>query len=336
VPEFLRTYTGIGGSVARLRTAKDAGDDYGRTALPSWREVDWQSHLHQTEIDGRRVNYIDIGSGDKPPALFVHGLGGCWQNWLENLPRLAQERRCIALDLPGFSASEMPRKEITISGYSDTVVALGRQLGLSEPVDVIGNSMGGFIAAEIGIKQPDFARRIVLCSAAGISITNLKQRPVVTVARASAALTNYAIAQRSVLLRRPGMRHLMLGYIFRHPSRLAPDLCYQFMTGSGSPGFIPALEALTEYDFRDGLGDVKVPVLLVWGREDNLVPVKDADEFERLIPDARKVILEDTGHCAMLERPETFNDLVVEFFDDPVRADSEDDALEVAAGVDVG
>jgi pimeloyl-ACP methyl ester carboxylesterase len=58
---------------------------------------------------------------------------------------------------------------------------------------------------------------------------------------------------------------------------------------------------------------VKVPVLLVWGKDDNLVPVKDADEFERLIPDARKVIFEDTGHVPMLERPSTFNDLVVEF-----------------------
>jgi hypothetical protein len=55
-------------------------------------------------------------------------------------------------------------------------------------------------------------------------------------------------------------------------------------------------------------------VLLVWGRDDNLVPVKDADEFERLIPNARKVILEDTGHVPMLERPQTFNDLVVDFF----------------------
>lgn len=336
VPEFLRTYTGIGGSLAPRKAAKHAGDDYARTAEPSWRGIDWRAHLHQVEIDGRRVNYVDIGEGDRPPAIFVHGLGGCWQNWLENIPRLAQERRCIALDLPGFSASEMPQKEITISGFGDTVVALGRKVGLSEPVDVIGNSMGGFIAAEIGIKQPGFVRRIVLCSAAGISITNLRRRPVLTGARMLAATTNYVLARRESMVKREGLRHMVLNYVFRHPSRIAPDLAYHLMSGTGSPGFVPALDALMNYDFRDRLDEVKVPVLLVWGREDNLVPVKDADEFERLIPQARKVILEDTGHVSMLERPETFNNLVVEFLDDPVRADSEDDALEVAAGVDVG
>jgi len=315
VPEFLRPYTGIGTKAAPRRAAKRAGDDYGRTAEPSWRDVDWQSHLRQIEIEGRRVNYVDIGEGSLPPAFFVHGLGGCWQNWLENIPRLAQERRCIALDLPGFSSSELPRKKITVGGYAETVVALGRELGIDDPVDVIGNSMGGFVSAEIGIAHPDFARKIVLCSAAGISITSLKRRPVLTAARIGAVVTEYAIARRGTLVKRPGLRHAMLNLVVRHPTRIAADLAYQFMSGAGSPGFLPALDALTDYDFRDRLDDVKVPVLLVWGREDNLVPVEDADGFERLIPDARKVIFDDTGHLAMLERPETFNDLAVEFLD---------------------
>jgi pimeloyl-ACP methyl ester carboxylesterase len=109
---------------------------------------------------------------------------------------------------------------------------------------------------------------------------------------------------------------MALAYVFRHPSRIAPDLAYLTMTGTGKPGFFDALDALTDYDFRDRLDEVKVPVLLVWGEDDNLVPVGDADEFERLIPNARKVILKDTGHVPMLERPSTFNDLVVDFLAD--------------------
>lgn len=335
MPEFLRPYTGIGGSVAPRRAAKHAEDGYGCTAEPSWREVDWLAHLHQTELNGRRVNYVDIGADTElPPAVFVHGLGGCWQNWLENLPRLAQDRRCIAMDLPGFSESQMPREKITISGYAETVVELVRSVGLDEPFDVIGNSMGGFIAAEMGINHARSVRRLVLCSPAGISITNLKRRPVLTAARITAAVTEFVIARRGRLIRRPGLRHLMLAYVFRHPSLLAPDLAYHFMEGSGSPGFIPALDALTDYDFVDRLGEIECPVLLVWGREDNLVPVQDADEFERLIPNAEKVILDDTGHCAMLERPGTFNDLVVDFLSVPANG-SEENALEVASGVDV-
>jgi pimeloyl-ACP methyl ester carboxylesterase len=303
--------------VAPRRAAKKAGDDYGRTAEPSWRGIDWQAHLHQVQIQGRRVNYVDIGDGDLPPAVFIHGLGGCWQNWLENIPRLAQERRCIAMDLPGFSESQMPAQKVTISGFAETVVELGRVLELEEPADVVGNSMGGFIAAEIGINHADFVRRIVLCSAAGISITNLKRRPVLTVARISAAVTNIVIARRGTLVKRPGLRHAMLAYVVRHPSRIDADLAYHFMAGSDSRGFLSSLDALTDYDFRDRLTEVKVPVLLIWGSDDNLVPVDDADEFERLIPNARKVILEDTGHVPMIERAQTFNDLTVEFLAEP-------------------
>jgi pimeloyl-ACP methyl ester carboxylesterase len=324
VPEFFRRYTGIGGSIASRRAAEQAGDDYGRTAQPSWREVDWQAHIHAVEVNGRRINYVDIGDGDLPPAVFVHGLGGCWQNWLENVPRLAQDRRCLALDLPGFAGSEMPREKITISGYGETVVEFARRVGVDEQADVIGNSMGGFIAAEIGINHADVVRRIVLCSAAGISITNLKRRPVLTSARMLAAVTNIVIARREAMVKRPELRRAMLAYIFRHPSLISSDLAYQFTAGTGSPGFLPALDALTDYDFRDRLGEVKVPVLLVWGREDNLVPVEDADEFERLIPEAEKVILDDTGHVPMLERPETFNNLVVEFLAEPVETPVEE------------
>ena len=333
MPEILRSYTGIGSNIAPRRAASRAGADYGRTADPSWREIDWRDHLRQIEIGGRRVNYVDLGEGTGHPAVFVHGLGGAWQNWLENIPRLAQNRRCIALDLPGFGASEMPAQKITISGYAELVTKLGRELGLQEPVDVIGNSMGGFIAAELGIKHPDFVRRIVLCSPAGISITNLKRRPVLTGARVVAAFTNIALARGEQMAKRPGLRHLAMGYVFRHPTRIAADLAYQQISAAGKPGFIPALDALTDYDFRHRLDDIKVPVLLVWGREDNLVPVRDADEFERLIPGARKVIIEDTGHVAMLERPETFNDLVVEFLGEPDQSTQRSDPDAISAGV---
>jgi pimeloyl-ACP methyl ester carboxylesterase len=311
----IRDYTGIGGRLAPLRAARTAGDDYGATAQPDWRGIDWQAHLHQTPIRGRLVNYVDIGSpaGDEPPAVLVHGLGGCWQNWLENIPRLAQERRVIAMDLPGFSFSEMPNEDITISNYARTVVELMDAVGVDQPAALIGNSMGGFISAEIGIKFPDKCRQIVLVSAAGITTTHVRRRPALTAARVLAATTNMVLARRESLVKRRVSRHALLGYVFRHPTRIKSDLAYNIMYGAGSPGFLGALEACLTYDFRDRLGEVKCPTLLVWGTDDNLVPVADADEFERRIPNARKIILEDTGHVPMMERPQTFNDIVVEF-----------------------
>ena len=68
-----------------------------------------------------------------------------------------------------------------------------------------------------------------------------------------------------------------------------------------------------DYDYRERLPDISCPTLIVWGENDQIVPVADADEYERLIPDARKVIFEDTGHLAMVERPGRFNALLDEF-----------------------
>jgi pimeloyl-ACP methyl ester carboxylesterase len=121
------------------------------------------------------------------------------------------------------------------------------------------------------------------------------------------------LARRESLVKRRVSRHALLGYVLRHPTRIKSDLAFQIMHGAGSPGFLGALEACLSYDFRDRLTDVSCPTLLVWGTDDNLVPVADADEFERLIQNSRKIILEDTGHVPMIERPQTFNDILIEF-----------------------
>jgi pimeloyl-ACP methyl ester carboxylesterase len=326
----IRDYTGLGGHLAPIKAARHAGDDYGATADPDWRTIDWRAHLSQTVIRGRRINHVDIGQnrGGRAPVVFIHGLGGCWQNWLENLPRAAQDRRAIAMDLPGFGSSEMPAEEVTITNYARSVVELLDAVGIDGPVEVVGNSMGGFIAAEIGIRHADRCRRIALVSAAGISTTHVKKTPVLTSARVLAALTEFTILRARPAVKRPRLRHALLAYVARHPTRLRSDLAFQMMHGAGSPGFLAALGALLDYDFHDALPDIKCPTLLIWGREDNLVPVGDADEFERLIPNARKVILEDTGHVPMIERPQTYNDLLAEFLDEDPPSEAPDEVAE--------
>ena len=298
---------------ARISAARDAGPDYGVTASPSWREVDWPAHVRQAQVGGRRLSYAEMGEGGETPVLLIHGLGGCWQNWLENIPRLAQERRVIAVDLPGFGDSEMPAEDISISRYARTLDELGEQLELDR-FEVVGNSMGGFIAAEMAIRHPERVESLTVVSPAGISTTKLRRQPLVTSQRVGFSLVAYTAAQQHSLVRRPRSRHYMLCWVARHPSLLAPDFVMEGMLrGVGKPGFIDALEALLDYDFVDRLPEISCPTLIVWGEEDMLLPVKDADEYERLIPNTRKVVMEDTGHVAMMERPQTFNDCLVEF-----------------------
>jgi pimeloyl-ACP methyl ester carboxylesterase len=298
---------------AGVRAARRAGHGYGETAQPDWRRIDWPRHLHQVEIEGARINYVDIGSGEREPIVFVHGLGGQWQNWLENIPRAAQERRVIALDLPGFGLSPMPREKITIPGYGRQVDALADRLGLGR-VDIVGNSMGGYIAAEVAIQVPERVDQLLLVSAAGITSADLAQRPIMALGRIATAVASYGAARHRDIAARPKSRHMALALVARHPSLLKPDLAYEgFFKGTGKPGFDDALRANLDYDFRDRLPDIRQPTLIVWGEKDSIIPVKDAQEFERLISDSRKVVMTDTGHIPMAERPGAFNDLMMEF-----------------------
>ena len=308
---------------ATRKAARHAGDGYGEPADPTWRDVEWASHLRWTEHLGRTVHYVDLGAGEGPPVVFVHGLGGNWQNWLENIPAAAVGRRVVAMDLPGFGRSEPPAEDISIQGYAKFVDALCERLDLG-PVAVVGNSMGGFIGAELAISFPERVERLVLAAAAGLSVTNLYRRPTVTVARYTSALASLTAARSRELVSRPRLRHAILSAVVRHPTLMRPDLLWEILQGAGKPGYVDALNALMTYDFRDRLPEIGCPTLIVWGREDMLVPVRDADEFERLIPHARKVVLEDTGHVPMLERPRAFNRCLAEFL-------TEDDATAPAA-----
>ena len=285
-------------------------DDRPRPDSP-WRSVDWPRHLRRIAVDGRDVNLVDIGEG--PAVLLIHGLGGCWQNWLENIPALAESRRVVAVDLPGFGESDMPADDVSISGYGRTVESVLEELGIGS-ASLVGNSMGGFVAAEMAIQYPERAERLVLVAAAALWNEQRRARPLVTVGSLTQAVGARVAAQWELALRRPRLRYgALAGAGIRHPLRLPLDLCYEIMQGAGRDGFVPGLRALYDYRLRDRMPEIECPTLIVWGTHDTLVPVAHATEYERLIPNARKVILPDTGHVPMLERPATFNALVEEF-----------------------
>jgi pimeloyl-ACP methyl ester carboxylesterase len=119
--------------------------------------------------------------------------------------------------------------------------------------------------------------------------------------------------QSETIAKRRRLRASLLRIVAAHPERLGWPLVAEQVRGTGTPGFLPALDALTRYPIRARLPEIACPTLIVWGREDRLVPVRDADVFEQLIPDSRKVVFEDTGHVAMLERPDRFNLLLLDF-----------------------
>jgi pimeloyl-ACP methyl ester carboxylesterase len=250
-------------------------------------------------------------------VVFIHGLSGCWQNWLEQLPAFSAGHRVVALDLPGFGYSPMPGENITISNYARTLDAVLDALGIAAAA-VVGNSMGGFIATELAIAFPQRVERLVLAAPAGISsYGNPAAMRWAQVARRLRPLLavqmGWLSAHADAVTQWPRLRDVVMRDIARHPAKLPPALAAEQLRGAGKPGFVDALEACLNYDFRDRLPEIVCPTLIVWGDRDRVISVRDADIFMELIPNARKTILEDTGHVPMLERPMRFNELLEQF-----------------------
>jgi pimeloyl-ACP methyl ester carboxylesterase len=295
--------------------------DYGEPD-PEWLKIDWRQHLHQVDLPGAKgVNYAEIGEGD--PILFIHGIAGCWRNWLENLPYFGRTHRAIAIDLPGFGTSPMPSWEISMANYGRLIHDFCERLGIDRVAALVGNSMGGFIATEAVIEEPERFDRLVLISAAGISFAEWQGRSFDASRRIFKAAIPFLSGNRRAYWTRPRGRMLAFGRIFRNPNKLRPELlAEQADPGLQAPGFSDALASIFGYDTRERLPEIEIPTMVVWGLNDQIVPVEAALAYHRLIPRSRLEIFERTGHLPMLERPRRFNPLLEGFIESsqPLRA----------------
>jgi pimeloyl-ACP methyl ester carboxylesterase len=285
-------------------------DDYG-ISDHAWLQVDWRAHLHRVELPGADVNYVEIGEG--PPIVFVHGISGSWQNWLENLPHLARNHRAIALDLPGFGASPMPSWTIDMFAYGRLLHDFCEKLGV-DGAALVGNSMGGLVAAEAVLSAPGRFDHLVLVSAAGLINTWLPHERGTATSQAWHTFGRPFGAAARFVVTHPRARYAMFRFFIRDPGRLSKELLWEQMaSGLPAPGFADALDAVIEYDARDRLEEIEIPTMIVWGTDDWVIPSVAAHSYNRRIPRSRLEIFERTGHVPQLERPERFNRLLDEF-----------------------
>ena len=181
-----------------------------------------------------------------------------------------------------------------------------------ERVSVVGNSMGGFIGGELAlvVRHPRGPARAGV-GGGPLDRAALAQAPRWRAARVVATGAPYTRRLESPVVRRPRLRRAAMQLVLRYPERVSVPLAQELVLSFGKPGFVAGLEAILDYSYRDRLPDIEIPVLIVWGRNDMLVPVDDAYRYAELIGDnARVVIFEDTGHAPMLERPSRFNALL--------------------------
>ncbi|MGI8557409.1 MAG: alpha/beta fold hydrolase [Solirubrobacteraceae bacterium] len=303
-------------------------DSYGSPPRSAWLEVDWSAHRRSVDVEGAAVNTVVCGAGE-PAVCLIHGHDGSWRNWLETIPQLARHRCVLAPDLPGFGDSPLPRSgRISIPGYAATVAALCERLGDGAgdktgagpraPFVLVGSSLGGLVAAELAIRRADLVERLVLVSPAGLSNRYMglprallahRHAPL----RALSWLSAVSGPRARFMARRVRLRRVGLGAAVRHPEAIAPEIAAILIGAGGRPGSPLAAAAVARHRIADRLGEVRCPTLIVWGAQDAVVAASAAERFAALIPRSRVVILDDSGHLPMLERPARFNALLEAF-----------------------
>ncbi|SOE07552.1 alpha/beta fold hydrolase [Streptomyces sp. Ag109_G2-15] len=312
-------------ALPNLRTVVYA-DDYARPASPGWRGIDWVARERDFSLHGRRVHYVDHGSGGEAFVL-VHGMGGRWQHWLENIPALARRGRVVALDLPGFGRSEAPRSGYSLDGFADAAAALCHELGLRRAV-FLGHSLGGPVAIRFAVRHPELVRAIVPVAGAvdlfGDVLSGLRMPKVARISPRTVTSTVFEVLTAGLpvpaLLRHrvaaaPRLRRLVLWPYLNDPVRVPPDLASVLVDGAGARGVLPTARALAGADAFAGITRVRCPVLVVNGDRDPISPLSRLDGFARTTAPLEAAVIEHTGHLPMLERPDAFNAVVGRFLD---------------------
>jgi pimeloyl-ACP methyl ester carboxylesterase len=280
----------------------------------TWRAVTWADQVRIAELGPDRLSYFELGTGGVP-ALFVHGLGGNSTAWLENLTAVARERRVIAVDLPGFGNSPPTSDGISIPGFSRTLQRFCEHLGLDEVV-LVGSSLGGWVCADLTLRDPDRVQALVLTDAAGIFPTRAERFKAVSMMRGAELGAPLAPRFRQAVASRRRLRAWSLKYSIADPSRLAPDLVYMALPTQPDPGFSPAFTACRRSwsdAWCDQLTEIDCPTMIVWGERDALLPLRHAREWARRIVGSELHVIPEAGHLPMIERPDLYNELLLGF-----------------------
>lgn len=279
--------------------------------------------IHDVHLRGRRVSTLTMGKG--PDVLLLHGLGGAKSSFFDIAASLSQRYRVHALDLPGFGASSKP----TIAPYSarwfaETVLAAMDDLGI-ERAHVVGNSMGGRIAIEVGLRSPDRVASLgLLCPA--VAFVKRTYHPIVRLMRPELGLVPHRLARDKVA------DHFW--NLFADSDSIDPSMAdvvvdeFQriYASAGGRIAFLSAarniyLEApYGSNGFYGRLSKLEPLTLFVWGSHDRIIPPAFGRHVRRWLPSAEQVVLDGCGHVPQVEQAEQTGDLLEELF---ARADGQ-------------
>lgn len=250
---------------------------------------------------GSATIYVEEhGSGE--PLILIHGLGMSHALWTHQVGVFAEHYRTIAVDLRGFGASSKPDTAgaYAVDALADDIAAIPGALGL-ESAHVLGTSMGGFVALSMALRYPERCRSLLLChTGARMSIP-----PDVLRARVerleSAPLRDYAplVVEQALA---PGAPEELQRWVAAMVERNDQRAYVQVLT-----------EGLADFDVSERVAAIAHPTLVVIGELDRVIPPGEGRALAAAIPGARLEQIDGVGHLGYAERPERFNQVVLDF-----------------------
>jgi pyruvate dehydrogenase E2 component (dihydrolipoamide acetyltransferase) len=256
----------------------------------------------ELEAAGLRLRCLELGEGGVP-VLLVHGFGADLNTWMFTQPALADERRAIALDLPGHGGSAKDIASGTPDYLRASVEAAVHSLGIGR-VHLVGHSMGGAVAALLALRQPELVASLTLIAPAGLG-------PEIN----TAFIDGFVRASR----RREAVE--VLGLLVRDPALVSRTMVEDVLRYKRLDGVPAALAKIAEAWFPGGrqsldlapqIAMLEMPVQIIWGREDQIIPVAHAEAFASRLP---VHILEQSGHLPHMEKAGEVNRLLKQFIE---------------------
>lgn len=244
-------------------------------------------------LNGALVHYFTNDSqNENKPIIFLHGwrsMGSIWLNFFDQLKNMGFF--ALALDLPGFGQSQMPKKNFCLRDYATIVGEFIKKLKLKNPV-IVGHSFGGNIALKLALIEPSMAKSLVLVDASGVrQKTNKKNLAAI-----------FAKIVKPLFL----------------PSFMQPlrKLIYEKM-GAADYLATPALQKtflnITNEDLTESLKNIETKTLIIWGEGDKETPLGQAYILKNNLKNSRLVILKNAGHFPFLDQPDEFMKIITNY-----------------------
>lgn len=282
---------------------------------------DWVWRGWQTRYSYRRS--ASGHNSSKPPLILLHGFGAAIEHWRNNIGVLSQDHTVYALDLLGFGASRKAATDYSVFLWVEQVHDFWETF-IGEPVVLVGNSIGSLVCLTAAATYPEMVKGIVMLSLPDVSVRQEMipkwLQPIVSTIEGLVASPPLLKGLFQVL-RRPGVIRRWASIAYANPKAITDELVEILATPPQDEGaartFCALFEAVRRPQFappvKAVLPNLQIPMLLIWGLQDRMVPPSLAKSFALLNPEITLIELDNAGHCPHDECPDRFNQILLDW-----------------------